>query len=68
MGARGSVVVMPLCYMQQSRGFVTQWGEWIVSIYLIFLAALVPRVYSASNLNEYQKQKIFWGEYNATSA
>jgi hypothetical protein len=30
-------------------------------IYLIRLAALVPRVYSASNTNEYQKQKkCFW--------
>jgi hypothetical protein len=28
-----------------------------VSIYLILLAALGPEVYSASNRNEYQKQK-----------
>jgi hypothetical protein len=29
----------------------------ILSIYLILPAALVPGVYSASNRNEYQKQK-----------
>jgi hypothetical protein len=31
--------------------------EVIFSIYLILLAALGPRVYSASNRNEYQKRK-----------
>jgi hypothetical protein len=31
--------------------------RWIVSIYLIFPATLGPGVYSASNRNEYQKQK-----------
>jgi hypothetical protein len=33
------------------------WGEWIISIYLILPAALGPGVYSACNINEYQKHK-----------
>jgi hypothetical protein len=33
------------------------------SIYLILPAALNPGVYSASNRNEYQKQKNVSGEY-----
>jgi hypothetical protein len=53
----GSVVVKILCYKPESRGFKPQWGEWISSIYLIFLAALGPGGHSASNRNEYQKQK-----------
>jgi hypothetical protein len=31
--------------------------RWIVSIYLILVAALGPEVYSTSNRNEYQEQK-----------
>jgi hypothetical protein len=54
---RGSVVVKALCYKPESRGFETQWGEYIFSIYLILPAALGPGVHSASNRNEYQKQK-----------
>jgi hypothetical protein len=58
--ARCNVVVKPLCYKPESRGFETRRGELIFSIYLILPAALVPGVYSASNRNEYQKQtKIF---------
>jgi hypothetical protein len=34
------------------------------SIYLILSAALGPGVYSASNRNEYQKQKNISGEYS----
>jgi hypothetical protein len=35
---------------------------FLISVYLIFSAALCPGVYSASNRNEYQKQKkFFWG-------
>jgi hypothetical protein len=37
--------------------------HWIFSVYLILPAALGPRVYSASNRNEHEKQKrkIFLG-------
>jgi hypothetical protein len=46
--------------------------KWIIfffSIYLIFPAALGPGVYSASNRNEYQKQKNnVAGEYSAAGA
>jgi hypothetical protein len=50
--ARSSVVVMALCYKVG--------GECIFfffSISLILPAALGPGVYSASNRNEYQKQR-----------
>jgi hypothetical protein len=43
--------------MLQAGRFKNQWGECIFSIYLILLAALGPRVYSASNIDAYQKQK-----------
>jgi hypothetical protein len=54
--ARGSVVVKALCYKPEGRGFDTRWGDFF-KIYLILPAALGPRVYSASNRNECQKQK-----------
>jgi hypothetical protein len=57
LGARGDVVVKELCYKPECRGFLTRLGELIFSIYLILSAALGPGVYSASNRNEYQKQK-----------
>jgi hypothetical protein len=38
------------------------------SIYLILPAALGPRVYSASNRNEYQKQRNVSGEWRAAGA
>jgi hypothetical protein len=56
-GTRGSVVVKTLCYKLEGRGFETGLGERIFSIYLILPATLGPTVYSASNRNEYQKQK-----------
>jgi hypothetical protein len=55
--ARGSVVVKALCYKLEGHGFQTRWGESSFSIYLILLAALDPGLHSASNRNEYQKQK-----------
>jgi hypothetical protein len=55
--ARGSIVVKALCYKPEGHGFETRWGEWFLSIYLIFLATLGPGVYSASNRNLYQKHK-----------
>jgi hypothetical protein len=57
-----SVVVKALCYKPEGPGFETQWGEWIVSIYLIFPTALGLGVHSASNRNEHQKQKKVSGE------
>jgi hypothetical protein len=55
--------VEALRYKLESRGFESWWGCWISSIYLILPAALGPGVDSASNRNEYQKQKkkCFWG-------
>jgi hypothetical protein len=53
--ARGSVMVKALCYKPEGRGFDNRWGDFL--IYLILPAALGPRVYSASNRNEYQKHK-----------
>jgi hypothetical protein len=50
---RSSVVGNELCYKPESRGFEAQWGQWIFSVYLI----LPTGDYSASNRNEYQKQK-----------
>jgi hypothetical protein len=55
--ARGSVVVKALCYKSEGRGFDFQWDERIFSICLILPAALGPGVHSASNRNEYEKQK-----------
>jgi hypothetical protein len=51
--ARGSLVVL-----QDGRSRVRDPMRYIVSIYLIVPAALGPGVHSASNRNEYQKQKI----------
>jgi hypothetical protein len=48
-GAHSSVMVNALCYKPEGRGFETQWGKWILSIYLILPAALCPGVQSASN-------------------
>jgi hypothetical protein len=57
-GYTAQIVVKALCYKKDGRGFKTRWGEWIVSVDLILLATLGSGVYSASNRNEYQKQKI----------
>jgi hypothetical protein len=38
-GACSSVVIKALCYELE---FETRWGEWMFSIYLIFLPALGP--------------------------
>jgi hypothetical protein len=43
-----AVVVKALCYRPEGRGFETQRGEWIFSIYLILPATLGPRVHSDS--------------------
>jgi hypothetical protein len=57
MAARCTVVVEARCYKPEGRGFETRCGECIFSIYLVLPAALGPGVHSASNRNEYQKQK-----------
>jgi hypothetical protein len=58
---RGSLVVEALCYKPQGRGFPDKVITFF--FYLILPAELGPGVYSASNLNEYQKQKnkCLWG-------
>jgi hypothetical protein len=56
-GARSSAVLKALCYKPEGRWFETRWDELIISVYLILPAALGPGVRSASNRNEYQKQK-----------
>jgi hypothetical protein len=56
-GVRGTVVVKAQYYKPESRGFGTGGCEKIFSIYLILSAALCLEVFSASNRNEYQKQK-----------
>jgi hypothetical protein len=55
--ARGSVMVKAVCYKPEGHRFETRWGKLFFSIYLILPSALDPGVYSASNRNEYQKQK-----------
>jgi hypothetical protein len=62
------VVVKALCYKPERRGFETGWGEWISSVYLILPGALGPGIYSASNRNEYQKQKNVFGQWSAAGA
>jgi hypothetical protein len=49
-----------LCCKPEGRGFETWWDEWF-SIYLIFLTALGPGIYSACNRNEYGRQTMFLG-------
>jgi hypothetical protein len=57
-GARFSVVVKALCYKPGGRGLETQLSKLIYfSILLILPAALGPGIHSASNRNDYQKQK-----------
>jgi hypothetical protein len=51
--ARGSIVVKALCYKPGSIP-----GEVNFYIFLILQTALGPKVYSASNRNEYQKVKL----------
>jgi hypothetical protein len=52
-----AVVVNALYYKSEGRLVESRWGELFVSVYLILPAALGHGVYSASNRNEYQKQK-----------
>jgi hypothetical protein len=58
----GSIVVKALCCKPEGGGLEIRWSERIFPIYLILPAAVDPGVYSASNRNEYQKQKNFSGE------
>jgi hypothetical protein len=58
--ARGTAVANALCYKPEGHRLETRWAEWILSMYLILPAALGFGVHSASNRNEYQKQKIMF--------
>jgi hypothetical protein len=53
---------MRLGYKSEGPGFGIPWGKLFVTIEVIIPAALGPGVYSASNRNEYQKQKYVSGE------
>jgi hypothetical protein len=46
-----------LCYKPEDHWFETRLGERNFSIFLILPEGLGPGVYSAPNMNEYQKQK-----------
>jgi hypothetical protein len=48
------VACRTLCYKPEGLDFVTRWGQWFLSVYLLFPAALGPGIYSAYNRNEYQ--------------
>jgi hypothetical protein len=54
VGALSNIVVKTLCYKPKGRGFNPR-GDVLNLPYPS--AALGPRVYSASNRNEYQKHK-----------
>jgi hypothetical protein len=56
LGARGSVVVEEPCYKSEGRDPMRR-KIFFFLIYLILPAALGPEVYSATNRNEYHKQK-----------
>jgi hypothetical protein len=49
--------VVKALYEPEGRGFEIRIGEQMFSIYLILPDALGPGVYSASDRNEYQKQR-----------
>jgi hypothetical protein len=55
--AHGSVVAEAQGYKPEGRGFITWWGSWILSIYLILPAVPGPGIYPASKRNDYQKEK-----------
>jgi hypothetical protein len=59
---RGEMILTrwALCYKLEGREFEARCSEWIFSNYLILVIARSPGVYSASNKNEYQKQKNVW--------
>jgi hypothetical protein len=50
-------VVKALCYKPEGHGFEAECYEWIFSIYLILPTALGPGVYTASDRNEYHRQR-----------
>jgi hypothetical protein len=60
--ACGSVVVKALCYTPEGGGLETQYDELFFSLYFILPVAVGLEVYSASNRNEYQRQKNVSGE------
>jgi hypothetical protein len=52
-GTWSSIVVKALCYKAEGHGLETQWGEWLLLIYINLLATLHPGVFSAFDRNEY---------------
>jgi hypothetical protein len=52
--------VKALCCKPEGRGFEKRWADESFPIYPIFPAELGTAVYSASNINEYQKKKIIF--------
>jgi hypothetical protein len=60
VGADGSVLFKALRYKPEGAGSRSDEVNEFLSIYLILPATLGPGVYSASNRNEYQKQKIMY--------
>jgi hypothetical protein len=57
LGHAVAKMVEALCYKPEGRRFESRLGYSIFSIDQILTAALGPVVYSASNINEYQKHK-----------
>jgi hypothetical protein len=55
--ACGIILVKALCCKSDGHGLETRSDECIFTICLILPTALGPGVYSASNRNEYQRQK-----------
>jgi hypothetical protein len=46
-----------MCYKPEGRGFQTRLGELLFSIYLTLPAELGSEIHSASDRNEYKKEK-----------
>jgi hypothetical protein len=55
LGARGGTVVEALHYKPEGREFDSRWCHWIFFIDIILPVALMTRVDSTSNRNEYQE-------------
>jgi hypothetical protein len=53
-------MVQPLRYKTESRGFETQWGEWIFSIYLILPVTLAQPLRYKTESRGFETQ---WGEW-----
>jgi hypothetical protein len=58
-GHEAAELVEALCYKPEARGFDFRLGHWIFQLTQSFQPHYGPRVYSASNRNEYQESS--WG-------